>query len=258
MRVPAVVGSFPEPFVLRQRGPQAPGPARLPRRRRRRLRRGRDAAARRGHRPTRRAPCSSSPPGARCCGCSSARGRRCGATPPRASSRAGPASSGVFARPTQAGDRIDLLDAARAHRARRSAPGGGLLAATRIEAQQPTWIVTGVDAAGVAASAAALTEQELQRPLRDRRRGGPHGAAAGGRPGAGRRDLRAARRARCTRRAPGSARPGASTLGLVALSTEQPRRARRAAGERARRGGRRPRGAPRRARRSPGACRSRW
>ena len=39
--------------------------------------------------------------------------------------------------------------------------GGGLLAATRIEAQQPTWLVTGVDAAGVAASAAALTEQEL-------------------------------------------------------------------------------------------------
>jgi hypothetical protein len=41
-------------------------------------------------------------------------------------------------------------------------PGGGLLAATRIEAQQPTWIVTGVDGPGVAAAAAALTEDELQ------------------------------------------------------------------------------------------------
>lgn len=73
----------------------------------------------------------------------------------------GPAESGVFARPTQSGDRIDLLDDhGRVERA--LGPGGGLLAATRIEAQQPTWIVTGVDAAGVAASAAALSEQELQ------------------------------------------------------------------------------------------------
>ena len=40
--------------------------------------------------------------------------------------------------------------------------GGGLLAATRIEAQQPTWIVTGVDATGVSAAAAALTEEELR------------------------------------------------------------------------------------------------
>ena len=46
--------------------------------------------------------------------------------------------------------------------ARALGPGGGLLAATRIEAQQPTWIVTGVDEAGVAAAAAALSEAELQ------------------------------------------------------------------------------------------------
>ena len=74
----------------------------------------------------------------------------------------GPAESGVFARPGE-GRRPDR--AARRRRAAssaRSAPGGGLLAATRIEAQQPTWIVTGVDASGVAAAAAALTEDELQ------------------------------------------------------------------------------------------------
>ena len=73
----------------------------------------------------------------------------------------GPAESGVFARPAQDGDRIDLLDV-HGRVEGTLGPGGGLLAATRIEAQQPTWLVTGVDAAGVAASAAALSEQELQ------------------------------------------------------------------------------------------------
>jgi hypothetical protein len=73
----------------------------------------------------------------------------------------GPAASGVYARPAASGDRIDLLDA-QGRVARPLGPGGGLLAATRIEAQQPTWIVTGVDAAGVAAAAAALSEEELR------------------------------------------------------------------------------------------------
>jgi len=73
----------------------------------------------------------------------------------------GPQQSGVFARPSEAGDKIDLLDDA--GRVERSlGAGGGLLAATRIEAQQPTWIVTGVDGTGVAAAAAALTEDELE------------------------------------------------------------------------------------------------
>jgi hypothetical protein len=73
----------------------------------------------------------------------------------------GPAESGVFARPAKAGDRIDLLDE-QGRVARSLGPGGGLLASTRIEAQQPTWVVTGVDAAGVAAAAAALSENELE------------------------------------------------------------------------------------------------
>ena len=73
----------------------------------------------------------------------------------------GPQESGVFARPTEAGDKIDLLDDA-GRVARSLGAGGGLLAATRIEAQQPTWIVTGVDGNGVAAAAAALSEDELQ------------------------------------------------------------------------------------------------
>jgi len=73
----------------------------------------------------------------------------------------GPAASGVFARPDPAGDRIDLLDD-RGRSVRTLGRGVGLLAATRIEAQQPTWIVTGVDSTGVAAAAAALTEEQLR------------------------------------------------------------------------------------------------
>jgi Domain of unknown function (DUF4430) len=73
----------------------------------------------------------------------------------------GPAASGVFARPDPGGERIDLLDD-RGRVELTVGRGSGLLAATRIEAQQPTWMVTGVDATGVAAAAAALTEDELQ------------------------------------------------------------------------------------------------
>jgi Domain of unknown function (DUF4430) len=72
----------------------------------------------------------------------------------------GPAASGVFARPTAAGDRIDLLDP-RGRTVRVLGHGGGLVAATSVEAQQPTWLVTGVDGIGVAAAAAAMTEDEL-------------------------------------------------------------------------------------------------
>jgi hypothetical protein len=73
----------------------------------------------------------------------------------------GPQESGVYARPDKSGRRIDLLTTS-GRDARVLGPGGGLLAATRIEAQQPTWVVTGVDATGVAAAAAALTEDELR------------------------------------------------------------------------------------------------
>jgi len=73
----------------------------------------------------------------------------------------GPEASGVFARPDASGRRIDLLDE-RGRESRVLGRGGGLLAATQIEAQRPTWVVTGVDATGVAAAAAALTEEQLR------------------------------------------------------------------------------------------------
>ncbi len=74
----------------------------------------------------------------------------------------GPAASGVFAQPTSAGDAIELLDA-EAKPVSTLRAGGGLVAATSVEAQAPTWIVTGTDDVGVAAAAAALTEERLEQ-----------------------------------------------------------------------------------------------
>ena len=74
----------------------------------------------------------------------------------------GPAASGVFAQPASSGDAIALLDA-EGRPARTLRAGGGLVAATGFEGQGPTWIVTGTDQVGVAAAAAALTEERLEQ-----------------------------------------------------------------------------------------------
>jgi hypothetical protein len=74
----------------------------------------------------------------------------------------GPESSGIYARPTSTGDSIVLLDGdGRPVRTLRA--GGGLVAATSVEAQAPTWIVAGTDEVGLAAAAAALTEDRLEQ-----------------------------------------------------------------------------------------------
>ena len=74
----------------------------------------------------------------------------------------GPGATGVFARPTSTGDAIVLLDAA-GEPVRTLRAGGGLVAATSVEEQAPTWVVTGTDEVGLAAAAAALTEERLER-----------------------------------------------------------------------------------------------
>lgn len=73
----------------------------------------------------------------------------------------GPRASGVFARPSPAGDAIELLDA-RGEAERTLGPGGGLVAATRMGGEAPTWIVTGTDDVGLAAAAAQLQESALR------------------------------------------------------------------------------------------------
>lgn len=73
-----------------------------------------------------------------------------------------PAGSGVFARFTEGGRALQLLDSAGAVK-RTLGPGGGLVAATRLEDNQPVWLVTGTDAAGVEAAAGAFREDVLAK-----------------------------------------------------------------------------------------------
>jgi hypothetical protein len=73
----------------------------------------------------------------------------------------GPGASGVYARFTGPhGDRLQLLDPT-GHVARTLGPGTGLIAATADSTSAPTWLITGTDVAGVAAAARAVTPEAL-------------------------------------------------------------------------------------------------
>jgi hypothetical protein len=73
----------------------------------------------------------------------------------------GPEASGVFARFTDGGERLELLD--EDGDAMRTADAGtGLVAATALEEQALVWIVTGLEDVGVQAAAAALNARSLR------------------------------------------------------------------------------------------------
>lgn len=72
----------------------------------------------------------------------------------------GPATSGVYARPSHAGTAIALLDA-RGATVRTLTGAAGLIAATRYTEQEPEWLITGTDAAGVQLAAEHLDEAAL-------------------------------------------------------------------------------------------------
>lgn len=73
---------------------------------------------------------------------------------------AGPRASGVYARFDAAGDRLAVLSPA-GKVAKTLGAGTGLIAATREKDRQPVWFVTGTDDAGVASAARALDESVL-------------------------------------------------------------------------------------------------
>jgi hypothetical protein len=73
----------------------------------------------------------------------------------------GPAASGVYARFAGPKGPLLLLDA-RGRVARQAPPGTGLIAAIIPPGQQPLWVVTGVDEAGVARAAALLDAAKLR------------------------------------------------------------------------------------------------
>lgn len=70
----------------------------------------------------------------------------------------GPRASGVFARIR--GETIELLDGD-GRTVRNAAPGTGLVAATENESSGIVWVVTGIDDAGVARAVEALDERKL-------------------------------------------------------------------------------------------------
>lgn len=72
-----------------------------------------------------------------------------------------PATSGVYARFDSAGTELSLLDAS-GDPVRDAPPGTGLVAATQQAGQPITWLVTGVDDAGVDRAAAALDATKLR------------------------------------------------------------------------------------------------
>ncbi len=73
----------------------------------------------------------------------------------------GPQASGVFARPVDGGRGLELLSPS-GRVVERVGGGTGLIAATSLDDGPPVWMVTGTDAIGVSAAAAAL-QQELLR-----------------------------------------------------------------------------------------------
>jgi hypothetical protein len=74
----------------------------------------------------------------------------------------GPRSSGVYARFTASGATLMLLDEQGAV-ARTLTAGAGLVAATRYAEEAPTWMITGTDSAGVELAAHALDTATLAR-----------------------------------------------------------------------------------------------
>jgi len=72
----------------------------------------------------------------------------------------GPRASGVYARFAPSGRELDILDE-RGRVVRTLGAGSALVAATRGGEEPPTWVVTGTDDVGVAAAAAALRTELL-------------------------------------------------------------------------------------------------
>ncbi|HTA14954.1 MAG TPA: DUF4430 domain-containing protein [Solirubrobacteraceae bacterium] len=83
------------------------------------------------------------------------------ATPATEAIERGPRASGVYARFAGDGQTLTLLDA-HGRATGTLAAGAGLVAATRYAEEAPTWVVTGTDTAGVSRAAHAFSEAALR------------------------------------------------------------------------------------------------
>jgi hypothetical protein len=160
MRVPAVVGSFPEPFRSGTAGKRLPVRVECATDQRRSC----DEVRKRLEAADVRVSGSGTlgtPAGKGVLRVLVGRWQDLRVDPAARRIEAGPKVSGVFARPSGDGRHIALLDP-RGVQVRSLGGSAGLVAATRFVDQQPTWIVTGTDDVGVAAAAAALVEERLK------------------------------------------------------------------------------------------------
>jgi hypothetical protein len=82
-------------------------------------------------------------------------------TPASEAIERGPGASGVYARFAGDGRSLSLLDV-QGRTTKTLSGGGGLVAATRYAQEEPLWVVTGTDASGVERAAAAFSETALQ------------------------------------------------------------------------------------------------
>jgi hypothetical protein len=159
MRVPAIVGAYPEPFLHGSRGKRlavrvecadaSAGPCGLVKRRLRAagVKAAGSSLGAQGTRDVIRvvvAPWS--------------RARRLGVL---ADLDRGPGASGVYARFERGGRTLELLDEA-GRPASSEGAGAGLVAALAPSEDQIVWLVTGTDERGVAAAAGALRERTLR------------------------------------------------------------------------------------------------
>jgi hypothetical protein len=161
MRVPAVVGSFPEPFLHGSEGKRYPI----------RIDCGQDDASACGH-VTDKLEAAGIAPSTSAIGAVAGKevlrlvvGKWSEVRADAASEQIeeGPDKSGVFARFGPAGGgryELDLLDP-HERVVRTLGAGTGLVAATRFEDQAPTWVVAGTDSAGLDRAIALLDERTL-------------------------------------------------------------------------------------------------
>ncbi len=154
MRIPAVVGSFPEPFLSGYRGKRIPVRIECAEPEGRECDEVAERLQRAGVDRTSRSALSQRDAGG-VLRVLVGRWSDLRLDPTAQRIERGPAESGVYARFEKSGRRLDVLDA-RGRTARTLRAGAGLVAATRQGESQPVWVVTGTDDVGLAAAAAAL------------------------------------------------------------------------------------------------------
>lgn len=159
MRVPAVVGSFPEPFVSGTRGKKIPVRIECADGAERECDEVTERLENAGVDATSRAQLSQRDAGG-VLRVLVGRWSQLRLDPTATRLDRGPQQSGVYARFDTAGRRLEILDA-RGRPVRALGAGAGLVAATRVGDSAPVWMVTGTDEIGLAAAAAALDSSAL-------------------------------------------------------------------------------------------------